>query len=77
MLLSLACGLLYFFPFVLAVARDTAARGGILLLNLLLGWTLIGWCVALVMAITGATRRQVERRNYSETLAMIWAHRYE
>ena len=76
-LLSFASVLLYLFPSVLAAARDTAERGHILLLNVLLGWTVIGWCAALVIAITGKTRRQLERRKYSQTLEMIWAHRYE
>lgn len=40
----------YFLPTILAAARGHQSAGGILVLNLLLGWTLLGWIVALVWA---------------------------
>ena len=40
--------LLYFLPTI--VARNRSDFAGILLLNLLLGWTVIGWIVALIWA---------------------------
>jgi hypothetical protein len=42
---------LYFLPAIIAAARHTHNATGILLLNLFLGWTMIGWFVALLMAI--------------------------
>jgi Superinfection immunity protein len=42
---------LYFLPAIIAAARHTHNSTGILLLNLFLGWTMIGWFVALLMAI--------------------------
>jgi hypothetical protein len=42
---------LYFVPAIVAAARQTHNATGILLLNIFLGWTLIGWLVALLMAI--------------------------
>jgi len=42
---------LYFLPAIIAAARHTHNATAILLLNLFLGWTVIGWCVALLMAI--------------------------
>jgi hypothetical protein len=42
---------LYFLPAIIAAARHTHNATGILLLNLFLGWTLVGWFVALLMAI--------------------------
>ncbi len=45
---------LYFLPAILAHARHTHNATGILLLNLFLGWTLIGWIVALLMALFSA-----------------------
>ena len=45
-------GALYFLPAIIAAARHTHNATGILLLNLFLGWTLIGWFVALVMALS-------------------------
>ena len=42
---------LYFLPAIIAAVRHTHNSMGILFLNLFLGWTLIGWFVALLMAI--------------------------
>jgi len=42
---------LYFLPAIIAAVRHTHNATGILLLNLFLGWTLIGWVVALLMSI--------------------------
>lgn len=41
---------LYFLPSILAFARNKRDIGAILLLNIFLGWTMIGWVVALVWA---------------------------
>lgn len=40
--------ILYFIP---TFAAKRGRRGGVLVINLFLGWTLIGWVVALFMAI--------------------------
>jgi len=42
---------LYFLPFIVALVRGKRNSLAILLLNLLLGWTLIGWVGALVWAV--------------------------
>jgi len=42
---------LYFLPSILAYARSKRDRAAILILNLLLGWTAIGWVIALVWSI--------------------------
>jgi hypothetical protein len=44
----------YFMPAIIAAVRHTHNSTGILLLNIFLGWTLIGWVVALLMAICSA-----------------------
>jgi len=54
MLVSL---LLYFLPAYLA--RNRSDFTAILLLNLLAGWTFIGWIIALVWALSSGQRRQV------------------
>jgi Superinfection immunity protein len=41
----------YFLPAIIAAVRHTHNSTGILLLNLFLGWTMVGWFVALLMAI--------------------------
>ena len=42
----------YFLPFGIAIIRERSNKLAIFLLNLFLGWTLIGWVVALVWAAT-------------------------
>jgi hypothetical protein len=41
---------LYFLPWAVAATRGRPNTGGVFLVNLLVGWTLIGWIAALVMA---------------------------
>ncbi|MFC1987129.1 superinfection immunity protein [Chloroflexota bacterium] len=43
--------LTYFVPTVVAVIRKAKNLGGIFLLNLLAGWTFLGWVASLVWAI--------------------------
>ena len=51
-LLMLVIGtFLYFLPSLLAFKRETRRRWTILGINLFLGWTLIGWIVAMVMTL--------------------------
>ncbi len=42
---------MYFLPSIIALARSKRDTFSIFLLNLLLGWTFIGWIVALVWAV--------------------------
>jgi hypothetical protein len=49
---------LYFIPGLVAENRRHSSRGAIIALNLLLGWTVLGWIIALVWSLTG----NVERR---------------
>jgi len=42
---------LYFLPAIIAFARSKRDSAAILILNLLLGWTAIGWVIALVWSI--------------------------
>ena len=41
---------LYFLPTIVAVARKVTNQGSVAVINCFLGWTLIGWVVALAMA---------------------------
>ena len=42
---------LYFLPAIIAFARNKRDTTSILLLNFFLGWTAIGWVIALVWAV--------------------------
>ncbi|HEY3927213.1 MAG TPA: superinfection immunity protein [Candidatus Koribacter sp.] len=51
MLTLLCSGFVYFLPTVCAFYRKHNARAAIFVLNLLLGWTLIAWVIALVWSL--------------------------
>ena len=40
----------YMLPWAIAAQRDMSNHGAICILNALLGWSVIGWIIALVMA---------------------------
>lgn len=48
---------LYFLPAGIAGTRQHRSAGAITLLNLFLGWTVLGWLVALIWAFTGDVHR--------------------
>ena len=43
--------LMYFLPSIIALARNKRDTLAIFLLNLFLGWSIIGWFVALIWAV--------------------------
>lgn len=47
-ILFLAC--FYFIPIIVGAIRKVPNLGSVIVINLFLGWTLIGWVVALAMA---------------------------
>lgn len=58
LLLPLAV-LCYCLPILIASLRGAARTGGLILFNLLLGWTVVGWFVALIWSCTAETKQQV------------------
>ncbi len=51
---------LYFLPTIIAWVRAHYNRVAILALNLLLGWTVVGWVVSLVWSFTNPPPRSDE-----------------
>ncbi|MGZ3159564.1 MAG: superinfection immunity protein [Burkholderiaceae bacterium] len=47
---------LYFLPSFVAIGRDHHQTTAIAILNLFLGWTLLGWILALVWAATAVQK---------------------
>ena len=45
-------GVIHFLPTIIAALRHSRSTVGIFLLNLLFGWTVIGWIIALIWAIS-------------------------
>jgi hypothetical protein len=44
----------YFLPTIIAFQRDRHNKGAILVLNLFLGWSVIGWVVSMVWAVSSS-----------------------
>lgn len=47
--------IVYLFPSFVAAGRKHRSGGAICALNLLFGWTVLGWCFALIWSLTGNT----------------------
>lgn len=56
----------YFLPSTMAHARQKRNLAAIFVINLFLGWTLIGWVVALAWAITYEEPRVPEPSDYPD-----------
>jgi len=53
--------LLYFLPTVIALSRGHLSGLAIFLLNLFLGWTVIGWLIAFIWSCTSNTAANLHR----------------
>lgn len=47
---------LYFFPTIVGLARKVKDTGSVIVVNFFLGWTGIGWIIALAMALKTTKR---------------------
>ena len=54
---------LYFIPSIVAVARHHRNGVPIILVNVLLGWTFLGWVAALVWSFTASEQKVFVIRN--------------
>lgn len=57
----------YFLPTIMASSRDHNNTAAIFILNLFLGWTFVGWVIALVWSFTDNVARPVNQTVYDET----------
>ena len=55
----LAIAAMYFLPTIIATSRKVSNTGSVFVINLLLGWSVIGWVVALAMAVKSKTPQVV------------------
>ena len=51
--------LLYWLPTIIAMVRHAPSALGVAALNFFLGWTVIGWFIALIWALAAAPAQQV------------------
>ena len=56
----------YFLPAIIAASRQHLNAGAILVLNLLLGWTVLGWIAALIWSLTNPAVVQIPQSVSSE-----------
>jgi hypothetical protein len=56
LLMMALLGLLYFLPTVIALQANTSTTAAAVIINVFLGWTFIGWVVALALAASGKSR---------------------
>jgi T4 superinfection immunity protein len=49
---------MYWLPTIIAIVRRTPSALGVAVINFFLGWTIIGWIVALVMALAASPAAQ-------------------
>jgi hypothetical protein len=64
---------LYFLPSIVAYSRSHRQAGAITVLNLLLGWTVLGWILAMVWAATAVNKPQPIIPQRNEALARAQA----
>lgn len=78
--------IIYFLPYIVAISNKKTNSAAILVLNLFLGWTLIGWVVALVWATTKQQTMETSNAKYEyktytfkpgESLSEAMAHLQE
>jgi hypothetical protein len=62
---------LYFVPMIIAYGRNRKNAAGILLLNLFLGWTLLGWVIALIWAVIDGPKGQIEMGSSADELKKL------
>lgn len=51
---------LYFLPSIVALRRHSATTAAAVVLNVFLGWTVLGWVVALALAVSGTSKAPQE-----------------
>ena len=56
---------IYFIPTILAYDHNHSKHKAILVMNILLGWTVIGWALAIIWACTEKNKSAVEKENKS------------
>jgi hypothetical protein len=65
LILLIVMGIPYFIPTIVAISRNMHNKGSVIVVNVFLGWTLIGWVVALAMACGSNKSVQGEAFSYA------------
>jgi len=67
-LMIAVAGIIYFAPTFIAVKRDHPNMTSILLLNLFLGWSFIGWVIALIWSFSATSIVVTSEKEENKTL---------
>ena len=73
-LIIILAGFFYLLPSLVALNNKKSNSGAIFALNLLLGWSFIGWVVAFIWAITKDRQPdivQIFEKNHPHTLGYV------
>jgi len=62
---------IYFFPAIVAGVRSHHSAGAIFVLNLLLGWTVLGWVVALVWGFASVKENKINVLQQGEVVGSV------
>jgi hypothetical protein len=63
LVICMLAAILYFVPTWVAISRGAKNACGILLLNLFLGWSLLGWVIALIWSVCAECEvKEVEQK---------------
>tara|TARA_A100001037_G_scaffold99697_1_gene90889 strand:- start:138 stop:449 length:312 start_codon:yes stop_codon:yes gene_type:complete len=63
LILAIICLIsIFFIPTSIALFRDSSKKWGIFLVNILVGWTGIGWIVALIWAFVSESNKEKNLR---------------
>lgn len=57
---------LYFVPTIVSESRNHYSNGGIFVFNIVFGWTVLGWLIALIWACSGQPRKEQEEQEEYE-----------
>jgi hypothetical protein len=61
----------HFIPAIIGYQRGVTHAGALLLVNLLIGWTLIGWVVCLIWAIFARTQAEDDRARFGSASSPV------
>ncbi len=63
--------LLYFLPFIISLKKNSAEAGAIFFINLLVGFTFIGWIVCFLWAISNSEVSKTKSLQLKKQLGII------
>jgi hypothetical protein len=61
----------YFIPAIISLVRNNKKTTEAIIINIFLGWTVIGWIIALIMAISGEAK-ETKRSKYGISILLVF-----